>query len=310
MTDLLETTAGAVLGGVITLLRHPSRLRRVPGRHGDELVDLHRDDVPHRPGAAAGLTTTMAPAVAHRFIGHATVLLEGGGVRILTDPFLRGRLGPLSGTDRGRTRRVSRTSTRWSSPMPTPITSTSPRWGLCPADRRSSCRVVSAVAPVGPWSWRRPEVEQGDGSGWPAPPSRSSRRATGRPPGALRAQPVGYVVDIGRRVYFAGDTGRFPAMRDLAGALDVALLPVWTWGPHLGPGHLGPRSAAEALTDLRPAVAVPIHWGTLYPSRLDRVWRAPLLEPGERFAGHAGRLAPDVEVRVLRPGHSTDILPG
>ncbi len=43
MTDLLETTAGAVLGGVITLLRHPSRLRRVPGRHGDELVDLQRD---------------------------------------------------------------------------------------------------------------------------------------------------------------------------------------------------------------------------------------------------------------------------
>ena len=31
MTDLIETTAGAMLGGVITLLRHPSRLRRVPG---------------------------------------------------------------------------------------------------------------------------------------------------------------------------------------------------------------------------------------------------------------------------------------
>lgn len=38
MTDLLETTAGAVLGGIITLLRHPSRLRRVPGGHGDPLV--------------------------------------------------------------------------------------------------------------------------------------------------------------------------------------------------------------------------------------------------------------------------------
>lgn len=41
MTDLIETTAGAALGGLITLLRHPSRLRRVPGRHGDELVHLH-----------------------------------------------------------------------------------------------------------------------------------------------------------------------------------------------------------------------------------------------------------------------------
>jgi hypothetical protein len=39
MTDLIETTAGAVLGGVISLLRHPSRLRRVPGAKGDPLLE-------------------------------------------------------------------------------------------------------------------------------------------------------------------------------------------------------------------------------------------------------------------------------
>ena len=38
MTDLIETMSGAALGGVITLLRHPSRLRRVPGQAGDPLV--------------------------------------------------------------------------------------------------------------------------------------------------------------------------------------------------------------------------------------------------------------------------------
>jgi hypothetical protein len=38
MVDLAETAAGAVLGGVITLLRHPSRLRRVPGRRADPVV--------------------------------------------------------------------------------------------------------------------------------------------------------------------------------------------------------------------------------------------------------------------------------
>ena len=41
MTDLIETTAGAALGGVVTLLRHPSRLRRVPGRPADPLVEIH-----------------------------------------------------------------------------------------------------------------------------------------------------------------------------------------------------------------------------------------------------------------------------
>ncbi|HKF85724.1 MAG TPA: hypothetical protein VKB30_08055 [Candidatus Limnocylindrales bacterium] len=38
MEDLIETAAGAVLGGVVTLLRHPVRLRQLPGRGSDELV--------------------------------------------------------------------------------------------------------------------------------------------------------------------------------------------------------------------------------------------------------------------------------
>jgi hypothetical protein len=41
--------------------------------------------------------------------------------------------------------------------------------------------------------------------------------------------------------------------------------------------------------------------------RLHHVWRRPLAEPGDRFATHAARLAPDVDVRVLRPGESTVI---
>ena len=38
MTDLAETASGALLGAAITLLRHPSRLRKVPGRTGDPVV--------------------------------------------------------------------------------------------------------------------------------------------------------------------------------------------------------------------------------------------------------------------------------
>lgn len=43
MTDLAETISGAVLGGLITLVRHPTRLRRVPGAKGDTVVELHGD---------------------------------------------------------------------------------------------------------------------------------------------------------------------------------------------------------------------------------------------------------------------------
>jgi hypothetical protein len=41
MEDLIETSAGALLGGLVTLLRHPARLRRVPGRDDDPIVARH-----------------------------------------------------------------------------------------------------------------------------------------------------------------------------------------------------------------------------------------------------------------------------
>jgi L-ascorbate metabolism protein UlaG (beta-lactamase superfamily) len=124
-------------------------------------------------------------------------------------------------------------------------------------------------------------------------------------PGAPRAQPVGYVVDAGPRIYFAGDTGPFAGLGEVLAGVDVALLPVWTWGPHRGPGHLGPKSAAQALATAGRTVAIPIHWGTLYPRRLHRVWSRPLREPGDRFADHARSLAPRTSVQVLRPGEGT-----
>lgn len=38
MEDLIETSAGALLGALVTLLRHPARLRRLPGRADDPIV--------------------------------------------------------------------------------------------------------------------------------------------------------------------------------------------------------------------------------------------------------------------------------
>jgi L-ascorbate metabolism protein UlaG (beta-lactamase superfamily) len=120
-----------------------------------------------------------------------------------------------------------------------------------------------------------------------------------RRPLGVRAQPLGFVVRGSRSVYFAGDTDLFPGMNDLR-PIDVALLPVAGWGPTLPPGHLDPHTAAEALLLLRPALAVPIHWGTL---------RTPLAPPPDdaaprEFSRAAAELAPDVEVRVLQIGET------
>jgi L-ascorbate metabolism protein UlaG (beta-lactamase superfamily) len=119
--------------------------------------------------------------------------------------------------------------------------------------------------------------------------------------------PLGYVIRKGgRAVYFAGDTDLFPAMSGL-GSLDLALLPVWGWGPSVGDGHLNPERAAMALEMLRPRLAVPIHWGTFYPLGLRRLRPRPLTQPPLEFARLAQRRAPEVEVRVLEPGSETDL---
>jgi L-ascorbate metabolism protein UlaG (beta-lactamase superfamily) len=119
-----------------------------------------------------------------------------------------------------------------------------------------------------------------------------------RPPVGPSAPPLGYVARGTKSVYFAGDTDMFDGMADLAGpgeTIDVALLPVWGWGPVLGRGrHLDPLRAAEALRLIRPRAAVPIHWGTYWPHALGRVLPERLVEPPAAFAEYAAELAPNV----------------
>ena len=251
----------------------------------------------------------MSAGVTVRYIGHATVLLELDGVRIITDPFLRDRLGPLERHG----------------PMPDPAT-------IGPVDLvlvshghpdhfdRDSLAVLegqpTVIVPSGlgrtvrRWSSGEVvELRAGQATEAHGIPVHATRAKHWIAPGAPRAQPLGFVVGDSTRVWFAGDTGRYQEMRELSGGVDVALLPVWTWGPHLGPGHLGPEEAAAVLAEIGAAAAVPIHWGTLYPRRLHRVWTGPLRQPGDRFAEAAGRLAPDSDVHVLRPGEAALVAP-
>lgn len=124
---------------------------------------------------------------------------------------------------------------------------------------------------------------------------------------ARDARAIGFLVSGKRKVYFAGDTDYFPGMEGLAPDLDLALLPIWGWGPNIGEGHLDPEGAARAAAALAPRLAVPIHWGTLYPFGLRRLRGAPLRRPAEDFAAAIRRLAPQVEARVLSPGESTPL---
>jgi L-ascorbate metabolism protein UlaG (beta-lactamase superfamily) len=242
-----------------------------------------------------------------RFVGHSTVLLELGGIRVLTDPFLRASLGPLE-------RHGPLPSTESLGRIDIVLISHDHPDHFDPASLRSIPGRPMAVVSRGlgaaagqALGGEVAELIAGEQVVFGELAIRAVPAKHWMTPRGRHVRPIGYVLDAGTPVYFAGDTGRFEAMRLLTDQVDVALLPVATWGPHLGPGHLGPRAAAEVVREMGPRVAVPIHWGTLYPRRLHRIWRAPLLEPGDRFAKHVADLAPTVDARVLRPGETTSI---
>jgi L-ascorbate metabolism protein UlaG (beta-lactamase superfamily) len=118
---------------------------------------------------------------------------------------------------------------------------------------------------------------------------------------------LGVLIKGSSGVYFAGDTELFPAMTNLAGRVDVALLPVGGWGPRLGAGHMNPVRAAEAAGRISPAVAIPIHWGTLYPLGLRRLASRRFERPGPAFRAAVATRAPGIEVRILEPGESMEL---
>jgi L-ascorbate metabolism protein UlaG (beta-lactamase superfamily) len=236
------------------------------------------------------------------FYGHATVGIDLDGVRLLTDPVFSPRVGHL------RRRHVVPTGAHAADVDAVLISHLHhdhldlPSLRAFGADRR-------VVAPRGSGALLArhgftavTEVAVGDVLDFGAVRVRvAEANHDGKRAFGPTADCVGFVVEGSRRVYFAGDTDLFPGLADL-GPVDVALLPVAGWGPTLGHGHLDPYRAAQALRLIHPRVAVPIHWGTLAPFGLH--WRdwSFLRAPPHAFEAFARALAPDVPVRILRPG--------
>lgn len=242
------------------------------------------------------------------YVGHGTVLIEVEGTRLLTDPVLRRRIGPL--VRHG--------------PAPAPgivagidavLVSHLHHDHADLGSLRLLDRETPLLVPPGSQEFF---AHHGFASTGELAPGQSARvgaltveaieahHTGGRRRFAKEAQAIGFLVDGRRRAYFAGDTDFFPGM-DSLGPIDLALLPIWGWGPTIGAGHLDPAGAARAAAAISPRLAVPIHWGTLYPFGLSRFRGDRLRLPGEEFATYMRELAPHVETRVLSPGESTSL---
>ena len=243
------------------------------------------------------------PAASARFLGHSTFELDLGVGTVLTDPVLRHRVMFLR-----------RTAARPAPPRPRPTVvlvshlhhdhfdvPSLAGWGLGSvivvpqgSQRLFRRHGFPEVVPLSAG-----ESHRVGGLTVTATPARHSGR---REPFGPTAEALGFLLEGGgRRVYFAGDTDLFPEMRGLGAPLDLALLPVWGWGPRLGSGHLDPGRAVDAVARLRPRVAIPMHFGSfgVYGHVQGEARRRA---PARRFAAEVRRRGLDTDVRVLAPG--------
>ncbi|GHH88636.1 membrane protein [Streptomyces sulfonofaciens] len=243
--------------------------------------------------------------------GHATCTLGDSGVRVLTDPLFVRRLGHLR---------------RRGGALPPPSAAAAdlvlvshlhadhlhvPSLARLAAGTRvlvprGALRALPALRRL---TWLRfTEVVAGDEvAAGPlrvraVPALHDGRRL---PIGPRRSPALGYVVSGEARSYFAGDTGLFDTMAEAVGDIDVALLPVGGWGPHLGPGHLDAGRAVEALARLAPRSALPVHYGTYWPIGMDAVRPHEFHSPGAEFQRLAALRAPGVVVH--RPAHGESV---
>lgn len=237
------------------------------------------------------------------WLGHSTVLVELDGTRVLTDPVLRDRMAHL--------RRTKPADAGMLYALDGILVSHLHYDHLDFSSLERLGRSVPVVVPRGAGRLLRRrrfeqvvEVETGEEVriGGLIVRATHADHEGGRGFLGTEVAALGYLIRGSHQIYFAGDTDLFEGMATLAPDLNIALVPIWGWGPSLGPGHLDPRRAAEALRLLRPRLAVPIHWGTYAPLGFGRLQTAMLTDPVTEFRRHAAELAPEVEVHVLDLG--------
>lgn len=253
-----------------------------------------------------------------RWLGHATLVIDLDGVRVLTDPLLRPHAGPL------RRAGPAPRAEHWAGPDAVLISHLHSDHASLPSLRMlPGVPLVSGSANAA-WLAKRlgnPVVAMADGD-WTT--VARGPRAPGLDVGAVRAdhghRPMphrpndthGFLLRTPSAVvYFAGDTSLYDEMAGLpaaAGApVDLALMPIAGWGPRLSGGHMGPADAAEACRMMDARAVLPIHHGTLHPTGHHLIGLDWMHRPAQDFAHELARRAPGCRLLDLRPGDLAEL---
>lgn len=263
------------------------------------------------PGDDPATRRDTRPDSELRWLGHASTLLVDRQTTVLTDPILTGRVahlrrrrGPIPSDPDVRAPDVVLLSHLHADHTHLPslrllgqdVPIVVPRHApdVLPALRAVGGRLIEIVA--------GDEITIG-GLGIRAVPADHDGRRWRRGPADTVA--LGYVISGQRTTYFAGDTDLYPDIGDWVPHCDLALLPVGGWGPNLGPGHMNPTRAAEAAEIVHAGLAIPVHFGTLWPIGLERVRPDRFFRPGADFVSLLADNA--VAAIELQPGEGIDL---
>lgn len=259
-----------------------------------------------------GLRVTM--------VGHATLLIQIGGLNILTDPVWSDRASPVSFAG---PRRITAPGVDQEAlpPIDAILLSHNHYDHLDMASLRALCarhdplivtplgneviihrKLPSARVRAGDWGDHF-DIAPG-AMAHIVPALHWSSRGTSDRRMALWG---GFVIEAaGKSIYFAGDTGYgtgniFRAIRARFGPIDLAILPIGAYDPRwfMAAQHCDPEDAVKIFGDLDARAAVGMHWGTF------KLTDEPRDDPEHRLA--AALIAHGIDPARFAALHPADI---
>lgn len=269
--------------------------------------------VPHVPlPIESPLETWARPSASNlriTWLGHSTMLLESGNVRVLTDPVFGNRVSPVSFAGPKRFHPVPATIAQLPK-LDAVLVSHDHLDHLCaPSIRELAQLHVPFVTSLGvglhlerlgvdpalitelDW-WEEHELPGGILKFAAVPAQHFSGRGLTDRNATLWSSWV--IQTDHHKLFFSGDTGFHDGFADIRakfGGFDVTMLEIGAWHPAWGDIHLGPENALRAFQTLGGGTMLPIHWGTF------DLGLHPWDEPAETLLA----LAEPAGARVLTP---------
>lgn len=254
------------------------------------------------PKAVPSFVTPRAGAsdVSLTWVGHATFLIQIGGLNVLTDPVWSERCSPVQFAG---PRRFMPPGIPFAELPPIDVVlQTHDHYDHL--DHFTVCRLAAehpdarwfAPLRLGSWLGQRGVLVERELDWWEAAEhdgltiiSTPAQHFSGRSIKRNRSLWGGWVVRGGdRTVYFVGDTGKhssFAEISERCGPFDAIIAPIGAYDPRwfMAPVHISPEEAVDAYRELiaggnrgRRCPMIAMHWGTF------KLTDEPMTEPPER----------------------------